>query len=277
MQTRPPLPRACPERAKRVEGGGYGGVGAKTSWEPVAEWYGAHARGRGTLIAQVVHPGAIRLLAPKPGQKILDIACGEGALSRLLARAGADVTGVDASPALIKQAERQGPAGARYVVADATRLDRALPFERFDAAVCTLALQNIEAFADVFRAAAAALKPGAPFVFVLNHPCFRVPRQSGWGWDEGRKLQYRRVDTYLSSYRVDILAHPGGDRRARTFTYHRPLSAYVQALAAHGFVVEAMEEWTSNRESKPGGRSRAENAAREEIPLFLAIRAVVKK
>ena len=118
------------------------------------------------------------------------------------------------------------------------------------------------------------LKPGAPFVVVLNHPSFRQPRQSGWGWDEARKLQYRRVDAYLSSYEAPIQAHPGADARTVTWSYHRPLQAYVAALASAGFTVAGLEEWISHRVSDSGPKARAENAARNEIPMFMAIRAV---
>ena len=64
----------------------------------------------------------------------------------------------------------------------------------------------------------------------MTHPCFRVPRQSGEGWDEQRKLLYRRVDRYLSPLAVPMKAYAGG--RAATWSYHRPLEDYVNGLAA---------------------------------------------
>lgn len=274
---RPPAPFKRHQNSKpSFRGPRPGPAASKTSWEPVADWYGEHSRTGGTLISEVVHPGTVKLLDPRPSLKYLDVACGEGTLSRLIAKFGADVQGFDAAPTLVAQATRQAPKGARYFTADAVKFDGLFAPQSFDGATCTLAIQNIETFEDAFRGVASVLKPGAPFVFVLNHPCFRIPRQSGWGWDEGRKLQYRRIDKYLSSYGVEILAHPGANRSVKTYTYHRPLSAYMDALARHGFIVEKIEEWTSNRESKPGGHSRAENAARNEIPMFLAVRAVKK-
>jgi hypothetical protein len=106
----------------------------------------------------------------------------------------------------------------------------------------------------------------------MNHPCFRQPRQSGWGWDEQRKLQYRRVDRYLSPYEMPILAHPGSAPDVKTTSFHRSLTAYVEALAKHGFAITALEEWTSHKQSDSGPRAKAENVARQEIPLFLAMR-----
>ncbi len=89
-------------------------------------------------------------------------------------------------------------------------------------------------------------------------------------------MQYRRVDGYLIQNEIPILAHPGkGDRSERTFSYHHPLQDYVSALASAGFVIDGLEEWTSDRRSESGERARTENRSRNEIPLFMAIRARV--
>ena len=95
---------------------------------------------------------------------------------------------------------------------------------------------------------------------------------SGWEFDEKKNVQYRRVDAYLTSYRSAIAAHPGSAPHLKTFSFHRPLQSYVYELAAHGFVIDALEEWISNKKST-GRRADAENRARTEIPMFLALRA----
>ena len=59
-----------------------------------------------------------------------------------------------------------------------------------------------------------------------------------------------------------------------TVTYHRPLQSYFQALNEASLCVDGLEEWTSHKTSEPGKRAKAENRARQEIPLFLALRAV---
>lgn len=247
---------------------------AKTSWEGVSDWYADYLAKPGTLQADIVFPGIARLLACKRETHHLDIACGEGSFAEhLLHKTSMQFTGIDASPSLIQKAERRQLSNTTFLVGDATHFaDRFRPHE-FDSASCVLALQNINPLLPVFQNISKSLKTKAPFVFVINHPCFRQPRQSGWGWDEERKLQYRRVDRYASRYEMPIIAHPGSASSVKTLSYHRPLEHYISTLAQAGFVVDACEEWTSNKVSTSGPRAKAENIAREEIPLFLAIRA----
>lgn len=225
----------------------------------------------------VVFPGAERLLAPATGKRYLDIACGEGAFTRLVARKpGIAVSGFDIAPSLVERAKTRAPKNAEYLVADARAFATRYSPASFDGASCLLAIQNIDEIEPVFRDASKVLKPGARFVIVMNHPAFRQLRQSGWGWDENRKLQYRRVDKYLGSYDVPVQAHPGSKPGVVTHTFHRPLQSYVQALAKNGFVLENLEEWTSHKTSDSGPKARAENIARNEIPMFLALVALKK-
>jgi SAM-dependent methyltransferase len=112
-------------------------------------------------------------------------------------------------------------------------------------------------------------------VIVILHPAFRIPRQSRWKWDERRKLLTREVDRYLSPLSVPIDMRPfNRPGETTTTTYHRPAGAYVNGLAQAGLLVDRFEEWPSHRTSQPGPRARAEDRARDEFPLFLAIRAV---
>lgn len=246
----------------------------RTSWEGVARWYGKHVDKEDTVQDAVVLPGAERLLSPAPGKRYLDIACGEGAFTRLIARKpGVKVAGFDASPSLIERAKKRAPQGADYAVADARTFAANYPAVSFDGASCLLAIQNIDEIGPVFADAAKVLKPGAKFVIVMNHPSFRQLRQSGWGWDENRKLQYRRVDKYLGAYDVPVQAHPGSAPDVVTHSFHRPLQAYVKALASNGFSIVDLEEWSSHKTSDSGPKAKAENAARTEIPMFMALAA----
>jgi ubiquinone/menaquinone biosynthesis C-methylase UbiE len=219
-----------------------------------------------------VLPGVMRLIDPKPGQKIIDIACGQGVLCRLLQSKGAEVTGVDGAESLIRVARQRGPAEIRYDVADARSLN--LPADHFHAAACVLAIQNIHPVAPVFESVARALLPMGRFVIVMMHPCFRGSKETSWGWDEQNKIQYRRVDRYLLPRKTPIVTHPGSAPDQYTWTFHKPIEAYVKALRQAGLLIDAIEEWASHKTSTSGPRAGAENLARKEIPMFMAMRAV---
>jgi 23S rRNA-/tRNA-specific pseudouridylate synthase/SAM-dependent methyltransferase len=278
--TRAPAPREAPVAPPAAE----------TSWDAVAGWYDELIEeDKSDHFRDVILPGTLRLLRPALGMRVLDIACGQGALARRLAELGLSVTGVDASPRLIGAARaRAGDSGRlRFEVGDARDLPAmrgAIGEEPFDAAACVMALMNIDPLEPVFRGAAGLLRPGGALVGVIVHPAFRAPKRTSWGWEGGSRpgsagvRQYRRVDAYLSPSRAPITMNPGyaahGAEAVETFTFHRPLRDYVAALGAAGFVVAALEEWESTRESEPGPRAAEENRARREIPMFLAFRAV---
>lgn len=266
---------------------------AETSWDHVATWYDQLIDGRRSdHFDQVIIPGTLRLLGPASGMKVLDVACGQGELCRRLATMGLEVTGIDAAPRLIEAARRrhdelpEGTVPGRYQVGDARELPAVLG-DPFDAATCIMALMNINPLEPAVRGVAAALRPGGAFVAVILHPSFRAPGQTSWGWVKpearrrdgaGGPRQYRRVDGYLSPGQFEIVMNPGaasrGDKPVTTWTFHRPLQAYVAALASEGLLIEAIEEWPSVRVSQPGPRAAEENRARREIPLFLAFRAI---
>lgn len=246
----------------------------RTDWGKVAEWYDQLVGESGSEYhREVVLPGVLRLLNPGPAAKVLDLACGQGVLCRILAERGAEVTGIDAAGPLVESAIARGPASIRYHVADARSIDF-LPAGQFDSAACVLAIQNIHPLQPVFAGVARALKPAGRLVIVMMHPCFRGPKETSWGWDDARKVQYRRVDRYLLPRKSPIVARPGADPGTYTWTFHKPIEAYVKLLRGAGLLINAIEEWPSHKLSSSGPRAHAENVARKEIPMFLAIRSV---
>lgn len=245
----------------------------RTDWNKVAKWYGEHLGSDDTFQSRLIFPGTLKLLHPKTSGHYLDIACGEGSFAKELVKLHCRVVGFDLAPQLIAQAKQKRLQGAAFHVGDAVKFPKNIFTQQYDGASCILALQNISDYAAVITQTARALKPNGVFVIVLNHPHFRPPKQSGWGFDEQRKLQYRRVDTYLTPYEVGLEAHPGKKYSQKTVSFHRPLHDYVHALAKAGLLIDAIEEWVSDRNSQPGARAKAENRARQEFPLFMAIRA----
>jgi SAM-dependent methyltransferase len=245
---------------------------AARSWEPVASWYDGWVGDRGSRYHQAVAiPAVMDLLDPQPGEDILDVGTGQGVLAAYVSERGARYTGVDASPRLIETARRRHRETGRFVVGDARALS-AVPRLRahaYDAAVFLLSIQDMDPLGPIFESLDWALRARSRVVLLMTHPAFRQPRHAGWGFDQSRKLVYRRIDAYLGEMAVPMKALGN----ARTVAFHRPISAYVNGLAAVGFAVDAMVELPDLPENlRPHGRRPADRADKE-IPLFLGLRA----
>ena len=292
--TSAPRPASLPPRPHTSGGASGGASGAGTHWGEFAHWYDGLVGDSGSDYHQhVVLPGVLRMLHVHPGEVILDVACGQGVLCRELHRKRCKVTGVDAGGELIRLAQERSDPAITYKVVDAREVGKlsAVPeFTPFHAATCVLAIQNIDPVQGVFDGVAKLLAPGGRFILVMMHPAFRVPKHSHWGWDANARadggarhhtrahardaIQYRRVDRYLLPMKEPITVNPGKSATGRVWAFHRPLQHYINALGAAGLVIDRMEEWPSHRTSDPGPRADAENRARREFPLFLALRAV---
>ncbi len=241
-----------------------------TSWQNVAPWYNQIVGNEGHYYHQhVVLPGVVRLLALKPDSKLLDLGCGQGILARSIPPI-AEYLGLDKAVALINTAKQSSHTPHyTFQVRDVTKpAPTARP--RFSHAALILALQNMEHPEGAIRTAAAYLVAGGKLVIVLNHPAFRIPRQSGWKVDERTKQQYRWINRYASPLKIPIEMTPGQQTHNVTWSFHRSLQDYVQMLTAAGFVLTGLEEWTSDKESV-GKAARMENRARSEFPLFLTL------
>lgn len=245
------------------------------NWDSSEKWYSGCVGEKGHYYHQsVVLPGAIRLLKLVEGDSILDLGCGQGVLARHL-KEGIDYAGVDQSKELIASARKlTSRKNGQFAVGDTAK---PLPIEKrdFDAACFILSLQNMEKPWAAIANAKNHLRKGGKLLIVLNHPSFRIPRQSSWGIDEAAKLQYRRVNVYMSAQKIPIQTSPGkGDHSAVTYSYHHPLSDYSKWLAKEGFAISAIEEWVSDKKSE-GAKAKMEDRARREIPLFMALLATL--
>ncbi len=246
----------------------------KTDWGDVADWYDQLVGEFGSEYhREVVLPGVLRMLALQPGDRGLDIACGQGVLCRILAERGVEMTGVDAARPLIEAARQRGPESIRYEIAEAQEMGF-LASGQFTGAACVLAIQNMHPLGPVFMEAARVLREWGRLVIVMMHPCFRGAGETSWGWDADPSVQYRRVDRYLLPRKTPIVTHPGKSPDKYTWSFHKPIQTYVKALRAAGLLVDAIEEWPSHKNSTSGPRAAAENVARKEIPLFLSIRSM---
>jgi ubiquinone/menaquinone biosynthesis C-methylase UbiE len=242
----------------------------KTDWDNIASWYDEHLENNpDSYQAKVIAPNLLRMLSIKKGEHILDLACGQGFFTRQVQTLGASVVGVDLSSQLISRA-REKSVDIFYNVApaDNTKLKK----ESFDKVFTVLAFEDIQNVDSVIKEIKRVLKKDGTFVLVLLHPAFRIPQHSDWGFDNKKSLQYRRVDKYLSEIKISIDQNPHmGKKKIASITFHRPLQWYMKMFKKHGFAITGMEEWISHKKSQIGLRQKAEDIARREFPMFLAL------
>lgn len=248
---------------------------SRGSWQGVASWYNKVTEGgQGHYYHQhVVIPGVIRLLNCDQNSKLLDLACGNGVLANSLSPE-TEYLGIDIASSLVGTARKSDRNSKhKYMVFDVTKTLE-IPND-FTHAAMILALQNIRWPEKALQNASDHLKKEGVLVMVLNHPAFRIPRQSSWGTDEVKRIQFRRIDKYMSPMDIPINMNPSDRNSQITMSYHHPLSDYSKMLKEAGFVIDEIEEWTSDKESE-GSAAKMENRSRAEIPLFLAIKAIKK-
>jgi SAM-dependent methyltransferase len=176
-------------------------------WDP--ERYARNAR----FVSDFGEP-VVALLAPRPGERILDIGCGDGALTAKLAEAGCRVVGVDASAEQVAAARARG-LDAR--VMNAAELD----FEaEFDAVFSNACLHWVKAADAVVAGVRRALKPGGRFV-----------AEFGGGTNVGRIV--------LALERA--MERRGIDGRALNPWYFSTTAEYRRRLELGGFTVDSIE------------------------------------
>ncbi len=229
-------------------------------WERTATWWQAEfTDGADPEYEEQILPLAAEHLGGV--RRLLDIGCGEGQVSRMAAREGTVAIGIDPTWGQVVVAEKRG-GGPRYVQGNAGGLP--FPDASFDGVVACLVFEHIDDVDGAIAELARVLTPGGRFVFFLNHPLLQTPN-SGWIDDHILMEQYWRIGPYLVE---DTTMEEVAKGVVLPFV-HRPLSRYVNALAANGLRITRMEEPTP----PPGFIAKApEYAAASTIPRLLMLR-----
>jgi 2-polyprenyl-3-methyl-5-hydroxy-6-metoxy-1,4-benzoquinol methylase len=203
------------------------------------------------------NPAALRMVGNVKDEQLLDLSCGEGYNTRILAKKGARVIGVDFSQKMIKlarQREKRDRLGIRYYVSDAADL-KELESKCFDVVTCFMALMDIERYEDAISQVARVLKKNGRFVFSITHPCFEYGDTVGgepiaeWKYDEGKKnapdgkAGHLEIGRYFGITRCEVSWDMKRlDKPFQTTAFHRTLTDYFQALHKSGFVVTRLVE-----------------------------------
>jgi SAM-dependent methyltransferase len=230
--------------------------GAAPDW---VRW--ARTPGHDDWYVRLNRPAFMRLV-PAPGRLTLDLACGEGRLTRELYAAGHRVVGLDYSPVMTR-AFREAGLEPPVVRADAARL----PFANasFDLVVAFMSLFNLDDIGGAVAEVARTLRPRGHFCFAVIHPFM-----SAGAFDSSEAdAPFRLTRSYMEpSSKVYVVERQGIRMEFRD--EHRPLSFYFDALERAGLLVEALREPVPDAEFalQPGvGHHR-------RLPLYLHVRAV---
>ncbi len=218
----------------------------RRGWDDIATWWVSRYSSKGDVNREwVIDPALLRILGDVRGRKVLDAGCGTGYLSRILAKAGARVVGVDVSRRLLETARAEQDRerlAIRYRLGDLARLPR-FRDGTFDIAVSNVVLQDVLRLRIAVREIHRVLRPGGRFVFSITHPAFEAPVPGRWVIEpaDSERIEHRRgmlVDRYFD--RAAVYWGPAGKPLAVGF--HRPLRDYFEALHGAGFVVSRLEE-----------------------------------
>ncbi len=203
-------------------------------------------------------PAFLDMLPRVTGLHGLDIGCGEGHNTRLLAGLGARMTAIDVSPAFIQyasQAEQLDPAGIEYAIASAQQL----PFAEssFDFATAFMSLMDMPAPDTALREVHRLLAPGGFFQFSIIHPCFGTPHRKMLRDARGKEYAVevgRYFEENSGEVQEWIFGSAPSDVTAslkpfRTPKFHRTLSAWLNGIVAAGFDIERVAEPHADRET----------------------------
>jgi ubiquinone/menaquinone biosynthesis C-methylase UbiE len=261
----------------------------KNLWNESAEaWVDFVRSGKDWDRIELNNPAMFKMLGNIKGKRVLDLACGEGYNTRIIARKGAKVAGVDFSKELINYAikqEQKDKLGIAYYVSDASNLS-IFKNNTFDIVSCFMALQDMENYQKAFKEVYRVLKRHGRFVFVIPHPCFirRIIDGKiigGWEYKKGSKnlssknALYYKVDRYFHTNKYIVQWNMNRlTKHFKSRAFHRTLADYCKALAKAGFLISRLIE---PKPTKKGLAKHPEFFGKSlRVPSSIVIEAVKK-
>jgi 2-polyprenyl-3-methyl-5-hydroxy-6-metoxy-1,4-benzoquinol methylase len=255
----------------------------RQAWNQNASFWDERMGEGNDFVEILIWPATTRLLGLKPGERILDIACGNGLSSRRLAAMGARVTAFDFAEEMIAFARKRSidQAGLAlpidYHVLDATDAAAllALGAGQFDAAICNMALFDMAEIKPLLRSLAGLLRPGGRFVFSVLHPCFnsaRIAHTAEVDYANGdiTTTYAVKVSGYLTATTEYAQAISGQPKKQLVF--HRPLQELLGACFEAGFVLDGLEEPGFPPDHPVGRNPLSWSGKFSEIPPVLVAR-----
>ncbi len=247
-------------------------------WNQNAETWAAHVReGWDVFREHYNNPAFLEFVGDLSGKLVLDAGCGEGYNTRIFARRGARMTGVDLSLRMLefaREEERRAPLGIGYELASYA----AMPMfadESFGAVVSTMALMDGADFPGAMREIRRVLKRGCDLIFSILHPCFAT---KGMGWirtesGEDRLTVGRYFDdaAWVERWKFNAAPHVAQNPAFAVPRFDKMLSFYINHLIESGFVLRGIHEPRVTEQAVMAHPAFAK--WRAHVPLFIYFRA----
>ncbi len=253
-------------------------------WDRLAEWWDDRIGDGNDFQDHLIEPATERLLALRPGEHVLDIACGAGRFARRMLGLGVTVVAIDHAERFLNRARQRTIEHAdriEYRLLDAIDAAALLSLgeARFDAAVCTMALMDMSSIEPLISALPRLLKPDGRFVFSVTHPVFNsgTVRHVAEQYDRDGEIVVRTGVT-ITDY-AEPFTHAGLGiigQPVRQQYFHRPISLLFNTCFKHGFALDGMEEPTYPETIQGESKLPLSYAHMPTIPPVMVARMVLK-
>jgi len=253
-------------------------------WDNLAEWWDDKIGDGNGFQDYLIEPATERLLELRPGERVLDVACGAGRFARRMATHGVTVFAVDHSKKFIKRAKERTTENddkIEYRELDATDASALLSLgeKQFDAAVCTMALMDMSSIEPMISTLPRILVPEGRFVFSVLHPAFNsgTARLTAEEFYQNGNLVTAsgvKIIDYAVAFPCMGVGIPG--QSEPQYYFHRPISMLFNTCFKYGFVLDRMEEPTSPEELDALSSSPLNWMKMRSIPPVLVARMRLK-
>jgi SAM-dependent methyltransferase len=200
-------------------------------------------------------PAVLSMLPHPGGMSVLDAGCGPGRYAEWLADHGADVTGIDVSPKMIRLARKRLGRRARLHVADLSKPLDFLETGSFDLVVAALVLDYVKDWSRLFTDFNRVLKQFGLLVFSCGHPFGDLMHRP-----EGNYFRTELTDYEWKGFGIPVSVP----------YYRRPLEAIFQAPLEAGFILESVAEPRAGEELRKRDALAYKRLSR--VPGFIVIR-----
>jgi len=229
----------------------------RAAWDELAAFWDQHMQAGATWQRHLIQPSVERLLGLEQGERVLEIACGNGEFARRMSGLGGQVLAVDFSEGMLERARAHGGV-VEYRNADAMDAEGLLALgdpASFDAVVSNMAIMDMESIQPMAAASSRLLKPGGRFVFSTLHPAFN----SG-DVRPAVELNLEGGVTEVYSVKVSSYGRPSTGKGVAVrgqpveqWYFHRPLWMILKPFFEQGFALDGLEEPLDDLEDgKPG-------------------------